>query len=79
VTGIALSGGCLVSTTIAGPIAVTGTMNANPMFVDESQRDFHLAPGSPAIDAVDTGPVVDLDGIARPQGPRFDIGAYEAK
>lgn len=39
-----------------------------------------LLPGSPAIDAgVATGaPATDQRGVARPQGPAFDSGAYEA-
>lgn len=43
--------------------------------------DAHLRPGSPAIDAGATldGVTVDADGVARPQGPACDIGAYEAK
>ena len=40
-----------------------------------------LATNSPAIDAitnVSLAPLTDQRGIARPQGPRSDIGAYEA-
>lgn len=51
------------------------------MFVDAAQGDFHLAAGSPAIDAgVDlagSGVTVDLDGTPRPQGGAFDCGAFE--
>ena len=49
-------------------------------FVDLPQADFHLAPGSPAIDAAEAGlPVdIDLDGHARPNGSAPDMGAYEA-
>ena len=38
-----------------------------------------LLPGSPAIDAGDDGaaPATDQRGVARPQGPTSDIGAYE--
>ena len=45
-------------------------------------NDFHLLPNSAARDAGDPAgvppaPAVDLDGVARPQGPRVDVGAYE--
>jgi hypothetical protein len=43
--------------------------------------DAHLQPGSPAIDggAAQQEVAVDLDGIARPQGAGWDLGAYEFK
>lgn len=62
----------------------TGTVLANnltidPLFVNVSAQDFHLEPGSPARDAGLTLGVVpdDFDGLARPQGTAYDIGAYE--
>lgn len=41
--------------------------------------DFHLRPDSPAIDAGAPIPSVttDFDGVKRPQGKGYDIGAYE--
>ncbi len=50
------------------------------LFKDEPSADFHLCDGSPAINAADQGsaPQVDIEGTARPVGPRPDIGAYEA-
>jgi len=41
--------------------------------------DYHLAPGSPAIDAGsgDDALADDLEGNARPVGAGVDIGAYE--
>jgi hypothetical protein len=55
---------------------------ANPLFVDPSTADFHLAGTSPAIDAGDplflaeTGET-DVDGEARIKGIRADLGADE--
>jgi len=50
-------------------------------FVDANNDDFHLQPGSPAIDAGDTSvvapPQFDLDGKLRIAGASVDIGAYE--
>lgn len=52
-----------------------------PMFVDAANGDFHLVPNSAAINAgADLSaeiPAVDFDGITRPQGSAWDIGAYE--
>jgi serralysin len=48
-------------------------------FVDAASNDYHLAPGSLAIDAgasmVDVA--TDRDGALRPDGSYYDIGAYE--
>ncbi len=59
----------------------TGDIQLNPIFVNPSVRDYHLAPGSPCIDtawpqAPDI-PASDLDGQARPQGSSVDIGSDE--
>ncbi len=63
--------------TIAGPATVLGAMNTNPQFVNEVSNDFHLGASSPARDALDAGPAVDLENGARPRGTRFDMGAFE--
>lgn len=48
----------------------------DPLFV--SDTDFHLSAGSPAIDAgLAVSVETDFDGIPRPQGAGYDIGAYE--
>jgi hypothetical protein len=50
----------------------------DPGFVDVQGRDFHLLPGSPAIDSgLDLGVTADIEGTPRPQGGGFDRGAYE--
>jgi Right handed beta helix region len=43
--------------------------------------DFHLTPGSPALDAgtATDAPPVDLEGNPRPIGPGVDVGAYESQ
>ena len=57
-------------------------VGVDPLFLDPATRDYHLAPGSPAIDAGasstpgDLGPL-DLDRLARVHGWRVDQGAYE--
>ena len=54
-------------------------ISADPLLLDPAAGDFHLAFGSPCIDAgTSTGaPPADFEGIARPQGGGVDIGAYE--
>ncbi len=60
----------------------SGTIDADPLFVDSIAGDLHLVNGSPAINAGDLGLVsssdqsVDLDGNPRMVG-NVDIGAYE--
>jgi len=75
------------------PPAFSADANLDPLFADPIAPDCHLQSASPAIDAgVDTsvmylpsptflpGPprIEDFDGILRPQGPAFDLGALEA-
>jgi len=52
---------------------------SDPLFVNSTAADFHLYPGSSAINAGLTLPEVttDFDGVRRPQGIGYDIGAYE--
>jgi len=61
------------------PSQTTGNLTSNPNFVSTSTPDFHLLTGSPAIDAGVTisGLTRDHDGITRPQGASYDVGAYE--
>jgi hypothetical protein len=50
-------------------------------FVNAAAHDYHLVPGSPAIDAGErlTAVSLDRDGVERPQGSAYDVGAYETK
>jgi hypothetical protein len=55
-----------------------GTIVADPRFLDRASGNFHLRSDSPARDG---GSPVDLDrdhdGVRRPFGSGYDIGAYE--
>jgi MYXO-CTERM domain-containing protein len=50
-----------------------------PTFAAAGSDDYHLQPASEGVDQGTEmeAPGADLDGIARPQGAGFDIGAYE--
>jgi hypothetical protein len=59
----------------------SNSVNADPQFVNAAAFDLHLLSTSPAIDrGVAPGSsfvTIDFDGTPRPQGPAYDIGAYE--
>lgn len=61
------------------PAAGMGNLNADPLYVDAGKGNFHVTSGSPVINQADPNATlgVDLDGNARPQGGRRDIGADE--
>ena len=67
-------------------------LDADPLFVNAAGGDLHVKSGSPAINAGLTSEVyakflslhglniaVDPDKVSRPQGSKWDIGAYEYK
>ncbi len=59
-------------------------VQVDPGFTDPAAGDFRLATNSPLIDVgcsnlqcVGGLPILDLNGVARPQGAGYEIGAYE--
>lgn len=69
------------SITVGGGISVTQDHNltTDPAVVNAGGGDYHLQSGSAARDAGTTVPAVatDKDGLTRPQGFAYAIGAYE--
>ncbi len=66
--------------TLPMPYYGRGNITNSPLFVDYAATNFHLAAGSPCIDAGDNDEVVgevDLDGDKRIRGSIVDMGAYE--
>jgi hypothetical protein len=74
----------------SGPAQTVNNLNVDPLFTNRSLGDYHLTSTSPAKDAGLTvlpnnsfapnpGPTIgnDKDGVLRPQGTAFDLGAYE--
>lgn len=60
---------------IGDPLAISG----DPSFMNPGAADFHLMEGSLAIDSGLPLSIVltDKDGVTRPQGAGYDLGAYE--
>lgn len=56
-----------------------GINGGDPKFANLAAWDFHLQQGSPAIDkgVALSGFNYDRDGVSKPQGSAWDIGAYE--
>ena len=61
------------------PSCTTSNVIADPLFANAGGDDFHLQATSPAKDHGTTVTTLktDLEGIRRPQGAAYDIGAYE--
>ena len=61
------------------PGSTTANITSNPLLVNAGARDLHLQSSSPAVNAgvAISSLATDFDGIVRPQGTSFDVGAYE--
>ena len=68
------------ATNFCGGSSGAADVSFDPLFVSAAAGNYHLAWGSPAIDAGSNAeaPAADRDGVSRPQGRFVDIGAYEA-
>ena len=68
---------------LTGQDANSTTSSSAALFVNPFSADYHLRKGAPAINAGRASlnsvaaASTDLEGRARPQGPAYDIGAYE--
>jgi hypothetical protein len=76
---------------VGAPSFTTGNLTSDPLFLNLALNNFRLQSGSPAIDAgvaVNSsntynnfmpwnGNPSDNDGVSRPQGSAYDIGAFE--
>jgi hypothetical protein len=64
----------------APPAFLSANLGADPHFADPATFDLHLGSSSPAVDAgIATAAIRDLDGVPRPQGAGFDLGAFERR
>jgi hypothetical protein len=70
---------------VQGGFAGDGNLDADPLFVDQpavglgTGGDLRLMASSPAIDAGTSSgaPATDLEGMSRPSGAGYDMGAFE--
>ncbi|MEO8256944.1 MAG: right-handed parallel beta-helix repeat-containing protein [Acidobacteriota bacterium] len=63
----------------SGTVLSNNLLDVDPLFVNQSGKDFQLQAASPAVNAGSslTFVTTDLNGVVRPQGSGPDIGAYE--
>jgi hypothetical protein len=64
----------------SGKYTASNNLTSNANFINASAADFRLQSNSPAINAganLGVNVPTDKDGVSRPQGGAYDIGAYE--
>lgn len=78
-SNIVYAAGLYSGTAISGVTFASNWPYTDPLMVAPLSYDFHLRTGSPAIDTGLFIPsvVIDFDGVLRPQGAGYDVGAYE--
>jgi len=62
---------------VEGGVPGTGNIDADPIFVNPANEDYHLSAGSPCIDTGTTRLGNDIDNMPVPLGAGFDMGADE--
>ena len=64
---------------IEGGTPGTGNIQADPLFIDIDQNNYHLLPASPCLNAATSvnAPTIDIDYQTRPIDNQIDIGADE--
>lgn len=78
-TGAELLGCSAAYSCVEGGASGVGNIAADPLFASAAAGDYRLSAGSPASEVASAtiAPAIDLRGVARPQGPGVDMGAYE--
>jgi parallel beta-helix repeat protein len=81
-TGLEISNNCIYNengSTPGGTHYPYDLWGLDPAFGNPAARDYHLKSGSPCINSGITRPdiVDDFDGVPRPIGGAYEIGAYE--
>ena len=83
--GCCVEAGTFVDNLVDNDVAfagASGNKKLAPQFVDAAADDYRLKASSPAVDlgSAQVGDIaVDCRGVARPQGEKWDAGAYEYK
>ena len=60
-------------------MTASNNLTGDPQFVNPAANDFRVQPSSAAVNAGVTisGVMDDFNGLLRPRGSAYDIGAYE--